>query len=253
MHVQGSGRVSGTLEPLSPTTPSCLPKMVQVYDFFSTCFQRFLRLLCSCLPPAPRCGLSVLFPGCLSDVVSHLSPRRRRRLVFLRTFQKTTKVFLRRAGFHAKAAMSVTLTHAGLLFSNRWRPFTRQRHCFAAAQFLTFKSHPWCSSSNAICCSASSLFSAPLYSTLFDSTRPYSPLLNSSRLLYSTLLGCSTRLFSAALLDSIYSNHLKSTRLYSTLLDSTRLFYSTLRCFALFYSILPRSTVLCSTLLYSSL
>ena len=54
-----------------------------------------------------------------------------------------------RARFHAKAAMPQTVTRANLLLSATEAPFTQKRQC--SVQILTFKSHPWCSSSNAIC------------------------------------------------------------------------------------------------------
>ena len=208
-------------------------------------------MLCSCLPPAPRCGLSVLFPSCLSDVVSHLSPRRRRRLVFLRTFQKTTKVFLRRAGFHAKAAMSVTLTHArgpAILQSVTSVYPTKTLFCGCAIPHIQISSLMQQFECDllqrffTLLCS-SLLNSLRLYSTLLASTQLFSAaLLNSSRLLYSTLLGCSTRLYI-----------LKSSQIYPALLDITRLYSTLLLYSALLCSVLLYSTPLYCALLYSTL
>ena len=90
---------------------------------------------------------------------------------------------------------------------------------------------------------SSLLNSLRLYSTLLASTQLFSAaLLNSSRLLYSTLLGCSTRLYI-----------LKSSQIYPALLDITRLYSTLLLYSALLCSVLLYSTPLYCALLYSSL
>ena len=144
----------------------------------------------------------------------------------------------------------------------------------------TFKSHPWCSSPNAICqyciraCKTPSgsqlLCSIPPFSTLFLLILIYSTFTPALLPLYLCFFFCSTLLFStlpystlrySALLRFmlpyfilIYSQLLNSILLYSSLFVSIRLysslFYSILFCsvLVLFCSVLTYSILFCSVL-----
>ena len=79
-----------------------------------------------------------------------------------------------RTGMDGKAATPATVAHASQLFSAGNLRWPENTQCFA--QILTFKSHPWCSSSNAICQqwhakhNQNRNFSALLFSSLLCST-----------------------------------------------------------------------------------
>ena len=145
--------------------------------------------------------------------------------------------------------------------------FPQQTQC--TVHFLTFKSHPSWSSSNAACQGWLALLLLLLYFALIYSTLLHSTLLYSS-LLYSSLL-YATLLFSALLFSTRHSStstsastllYSTSTLLFATLHSLTLFyFYSTLRNStqrystpSYFYSTLRNSTQRYSTLLlYSTL
>ena len=79
-----------------------------------------------------------------------------------------------RAWFHAKAATPEPVAHASQLVSAIEPPFTgKKTQCFV--QILTFKSYPWCSSSNAICQRLAKHNQNRNFAALLYSSLPYSP------------------------------------------------------------------------------
>ena len=140
-----------------------------------------------------------------------------------------------RARFHGKAATPKTVARVSQLFSATEPLFTpKNTQCFV--QIQTLKSHPWCSSSTAICqqrlanhnqnpnFSALDYFSLLYLSRLYSNSTPTQLLLYLYIYLYpysTSTQPCSTALCSALR----YSAPLYSSLVFSALLFSTLLYF----------------------------
>ena len=114
-----------------------------------TCKTQYNRnTLLKSIYPSTNLVTAIPLRSALTDVHNTIAQHQQRReKVTLGDFSYSARA--NRAWFHAKAATPAPVAHANQLFSATEPPFTRKRHCFV--RILTFQSHPWCSSSNAIC------------------------------------------------------------------------------------------------------